>query len=45
MVEKAARSLFYQQREIEIGLQELLEQWEIMVPLYVRDTDRILAIA
>lgn len=44
MVEKAARALFYQQREIEIGLQELLEQREIMVPLYVRDTDRILAI-
>jgi ATP-dependent 26S proteasome regulatory subunit len=44
MVEKAARALFYQGREMEIGLQELLEQREMMVPLYVRDTDRILAI-
>ncbi len=44
IVEKAARSLFYQGREMEIGLQELLEQREMMVPLYVRDTDRILAI-
>ncbi|AKG21340.1 AAA family ATPase [Calothrix sp. 336/3] len=44
IVEKAARALFYQQREMEIGLQELLEQREMMVPLYVRDTDRILAI-
>jgi ATP-dependent 26S proteasome regulatory subunit len=44
IVEKAARALFYQGREMEIGLQELLEQREMMVPLYVRDTDRILAI-
>jgi SpoVK/Ycf46/Vps4 family AAA+-type ATPase len=44
IVEKAARSLFYRGRDIEIGLQELLEQREMMVPLYVRDTDRILAI-
>jgi ATP-dependent 26S proteasome regulatory subunit len=44
MVEKAARALFYQQREMEIGLQELLKQREMMVPLYLRDTDRILAI-
>jgi hypothetical protein len=43
-VEKAARALFYQGREIEIRLQELLEQREMMVPLYVRDRDRILAI-
>ena len=28
-----------------IGLHELLEQREMIVPLYVRDTDRILAIA
>ncbi|PAX52372.1 AAA family ATPase [Brunnivagina elsteri] len=44
IVEKSARALFYQGREMEIGLQELLEQREMMVPLYVRDTDRILAI-
>lgn len=44
IVEKAARALFYQGREIHIGLSELLEQREMMVPLYVRDTDRILAI-
>lgn len=44
MVEKAARSLFHQEREMKIGLVELLEQREAIVPLYVRDTDRILAI-
>ncbi|BAZ37592.1 AAA ATPase central domain-containing protein [Calothrix sp. NIES-4101] len=44
IVEKAARALFYQGREMEIGLQELLEQREMMVPLYIRDADRILAI-
>ena len=30
---------------MNIGLNELLEQRDSMVPLYVRDTDRILAIA
>ena len=45
MVQKAARSKFHQGQKMEIGLHELLEQREIMVPLYVRDTDRILAIA
>ncbi|NJM22373.1 MAG: AAA family ATPase [Richelia sp. SL_2_1] len=45
MVEKAARKLFHQGLKMNIGLAELLEQREIMVPLYVRDTDRILAIA
>ena len=45
MVQKAARAKFHQDRKIEIGLYELLEQREIMVPLYVRDTDRVLAIA
>jgi hypothetical protein len=30
---------------MQIGLHELLEQREMIVPLYVRDTDRILAIA
>jgi ATP-dependent 26S proteasome regulatory subunit len=44
MVEKTARSLFHQGREMQIGLGELLEQRSLMVPLYVRDTDRILAI-
>ncbi|BDA73816.1 AAA ATPase central domain protein [Calothrix sp. PCC 7716] len=44
MVEKAARALFHQGREMKIGLLELLEQREMMVPLYTRDTDRILAI-
>jgi hypothetical protein len=43
MVEKAARALFHKGKEIHIGLSELLEQREMMVPLYVRDTDRILA--
>ncbi|GAX45857.1 AAA ATPase central domain-containing protein [Tolypothrix sp. NIES-4075] len=44
MVEKAARKLFHQSLPIQIGLQELLIEREAMVPLYVRDTDRILAI-
>ncbi len=44
IVEKAAKALFYQDKEMKIGLVELLEQREIMVPLYIRDTDRILAI-
>ncbi|MGB3756518.1 MAG: AAA family ATPase [Rivularia sp. (in: cyanobacteria)] len=45
MVEKAARKLFHQGLHMNIGLKELLEQRDSMVPLYVRDTDRILAIA
>ncbi|WP_414620872.1 AAA family ATPase [Calothrix sp. CCY 0018] len=45
IVEKAARKLFHQGLIMNIGLGELLEQREKMVPLYVRDTDRILAIA
>ncbi|MCV3215625.1 AAA family ATPase [Plectonema radiosum NIES-515] len=44
MVEKAARKLFHQSLPIQIGLQELLAEREAMVSLYVRDTDRILAI-
>lgn len=44
MVEKGARTLFHQGKEIHIGLSQLLEQREMIVPLYVRDTDRILAI-
>ncbi|MDY6899972.1 MAG: AAA family ATPase, partial [Cyanobacteriota bacterium] len=45
IVQKAARSKFHQGQKMEIGLHELLEQRELIVPLYVRDTDRILAIA
>ncbi|MEM6404705.1 MAG: AAA family ATPase, partial [Cyanobacteria bacterium P01_D01_bin.116] len=45
IVEKAARKLFHQGLKMNIGLNELLEQRDSMVPLYVRDTDRILAIA
>ena len=45
MVQKAARAKFHQGYKMEIGLHELLEQREMMVPLYVRDTDRILALA
>ncbi|RUS94185.1 hypothetical protein DSM106972_094440 [Dulcicalothrix desertica PCC 7102] len=44
IVEKAARVLFHQKQEMKIGLAELLEQRDKIVPLYVRDTDRILAI-
>jgi hypothetical protein len=44
IVEKAARKLFHQGRPVEIGLQELLEQREAITPLYVRDSDRVLAI-
>jgi ATP-dependent 26S proteasome regulatory subunit len=44
MVEKAAQALFHQGREMSIGLEELLAQRSLIVPLYVRDTDRILAI-
>ncbi|MEM7580375.1 MAG: AAA family ATPase [Cyanobacteria bacterium P01_A01_bin.80] len=44
IVGKAAQELFHQKREIKIGLSELLKQREAMVPLYIRDTDRILAI-
>ncbi|MEA5599030.1 AAA family ATPase [Rivularia sp. UHCC 0363] len=45
MVQKAARAKFHQGCQMEIGLYELLEQREMMVPLYVRDVDRVLAIA
>ncbi len=44
IVEKAARKLFHQGRPVKIGLQELLEQREAITPLYVRDSDRVLAI-
>ena len=45
IVQKAARARFHQGQNMDIGLHELLEQREMIVPLYVRDTDRILAIA
>lgn len=41
---QAACELFHQGQEMKIGLEQLLAQREAMVPLYVRDTDRILAI-
>jgi hypothetical protein len=44
MVEKAAKKLFHEGLEIRIGLAELLAVREEIVPLYVRDTDRILKI-
>ncbi|WP_339382048.1 ATP-binding protein [Tolypothrix tenuis] len=44
IVSQAARELFHQGQEMKIGLEQLLAQREAMVPLYVRDTDRILAI-
>ena len=42
-VEKAARDLFYQSKEMKIGLDELLIQREQIVSLYARDCDRIIA--
>jgi MoxR-like ATPase len=44
MVEKAARRLFHNGKEMQINLPELLAEREAMIPLYVRDTDRILRI-
>jgi ATP-dependent 26S proteasome regulatory subunit len=44
MVEKAARRLFHSGKEIRINLPELLLEREAMVPLYLRDTNRILKI-
>ncbi len=44
MVEKAARSLWGAGKPMTIDLPILLQQLEAIVPLYVRDTDRILAI-
>lgn len=44
MVEKAARRLFHSGKEMLLNLPELLAEREAMVPLYVRDTDRILRI-
>ncbi len=44
-VEKAASELFRQGKEIKIGLEELLTQREQIIPLFFRDTDRILAIS
>lgn len=44
MVEKAARSLWGAGKPMTIDLPILLQQREAIVPLYVRDSDRILAI-
>jgi ATP-dependent 26S proteasome regulatory subunit len=44
MVEKAARSLFHSGKPMVIDLPILLQQRDAIVPLYMRDTDRILAI-
>ncbi|NER51602.1 MAG: AAA family ATPase [Symploca sp. SIO1A3] len=43
MVESAARKLFHEGLPLAIGLPELLQQREVIVPLYVRDTERVLA--
>jgi hypothetical protein len=44
MVEKAARLLFHQGKDIQINLEELLAIRQEIIPLFVRDTDRILRI-
>lgn len=44
IVEKAARKLFHEGRQMQLGLQEFLQQREAITPLYVRDPDRVLAI-
>lgn len=44
MVEKAARRLFHQGKEIQINLEEMLAIRQEIIPLFVRDTDRILKI-
>jgi SpoVK/Ycf46/Vps4 family AAA+-type ATPase len=44
MVEKAARRLFHQGKDIQINLEELLAIRQEIIPLFVRDTDRILRI-
>jgi len=44
MVEKAARRLFHQGKVIQINLEELLAIRQEIIPLFVRDTDRILRI-
>ncbi|NER32417.1 MAG: AAA family ATPase, partial [Symploca sp. SIO1C4] len=43
IVESAARKLFHLGLPIVIALPELLEQREAMIPLYARDTERVLA--
>lgn len=44
MVEKAARRLFHQGKEIQINLEEMLAIRQEIIPLFARDTDRILKI-
>ena len=44
MVEKAARTLFHQGKDIQINLEELVVIRQQITPLFMRDTDRILRI-
>jgi SpoVK/Ycf46/Vps4 family AAA+-type ATPase len=44
LVEKAARKLFHQGKEIQINLEEMLAIRQEITPLFMRDTDRILKI-
>ena len=44
IVEQAARTFFYEDQPCYIDLLSLLQQRAAIVPLYIRDTDRILAI-
>ncbi|HEY9596103.1 MAG TPA: AAA family ATPase, partial [Cyanophyceae cyanobacterium] len=44
MVVKAAKKLFRQGKGIQIGLEELLQARAEIVPIFIRDTDRILKI-
>jgi ATP-dependent 26S proteasome regulatory subunit len=44
IVEKAARTLFHKNKEIQINLSDLIESRKKITPLFLRDTDRILKI-
>ena len=44
IVEKAARKLFHEGKPMMIDLPILLQQRDNIVPLYIKDKDRILAI-
>jgi SpoVK/Ycf46/Vps4 family AAA+-type ATPase len=43
IVENAARKCFHQGREILLELDDLLAARELITPLYIRDTERVLA--
>lgn len=43
IVEASARKCFHQGREILLELEELLAARELITPLYIRDTERVLA--